>query len=510
MSAHPTRVWLAAAENGSIPGAKVGGVGDVIRDLPVALADRGCPVRVVIPASGSFHLTEGALLHRKLEMSFAGKRHVAEIYRLASRHTGIGQFVIHHKKLMPGKPGQIYHADDADNPFATDSGKYAFFCAALVAWVKESKVKPDVLHLHDWHTGLVPFLLAADDSSPARVRTVFTIHNIAYQGIRPLEGSRASMQSWFPGLDYLSDELRDPRYHDCVNFMAAAMRLSDSLNTVSPTYAREILRPSDPDIGFIGGEGLEGILTIANEQGRLAGVLNGCMYPDKMEATPQWSELVDMIRSETGLLNNSGPAGERLAELDISRPSHVLLSIGRTVTQKAALFLQATDHHPTALEAILSRLGDSGLFIMLGSGEAPIEEAFADIAKRHHQFLYLRGYAENLSGPLYAACDLFVMPSSFEPCGISQMLAMRAGQPCVVHGVGGLKDTVQDGVTGFVFEGADPEQQAEELTRTVSRAINLREQDLAAWMAMQTAACSARFEWKDAAEQYITRLYKHG
>jgi len=496
-------VWLAAAENGAIPGGKVGGVGDVLRDLPDALAGLGWDVRVVTPAYGMFHRLPGAQLQDHVGLRFGGHPRVARVYSLPRRAAGPVDYVIKHPLMTPGQPGRIYHADAPDQPFATDAGKFAFFCAALAAWLGRCDRPPDVLHLHDWHTGLAPLLL----QRVGRPRIVFTIHNLAYQGIRPLSGHSSSLQQWFPELEYEHAEVADPRYSDCVNFMATAIRLADGISTVSPSYAREILRPSDPAHGFSGGEGLESDLAKADAAGRLRGILNGCFYPGERPATPAWGEVLAAIRSEAVLLSRN-PALARQLEGD--RPAVVALSIGRVVDQKVSLFLEPAAGHATALEAICQSLGENGLFIMLGNGDLALEERLLQIAARQPNFMFLCGYAEALSALLYRAGDLFLMPSSFEPCGISQMLALRAGQPCVVHDVGGLRDTVEDGVTGFVFGGSSPSRQATAFCSAVRRALHLQRTHTAAWERMRKAAASRRFDWRRAAVDYQSGLYGHG
>ncbi|MEJ2535298.1 MAG: glycosyltransferase, partial [Gammaproteobacteria bacterium] len=141
------------------------------------------------------------------------------------------------------------------------------------------------------------------------------------------------------------------------------------------------------------------------------------------------------------------------------------------------------------------------------SGEAVLEDRLAAIAKRQPRFVYLRGYAEGLSDTLYAAADLFLMPSTFEPCGISQLLALRSGQPCVVHAVGGLRDTVVDGETGFHFQGATPEEQARAFGGAVDRALRLRREAPEAWREMSKRAAAQRFDWERAARAYAEELY---
>lgn len=503
------KVWLIATENGAFPGGKIGGVGDVIRDLPIALAESGLDVRVITPSYGMFHKLPGTTLFRRLTVNFAGKQFVVKLFKVPVAGYPVSHYVIEHALLSPQGPGRIYVADEPGKPFAIDAAKFAFFNAVVVKWINVSKSPPHVLHLHDWHTGLIAALkvFSNPDLPLARIQTVFTIHNLAYQGIRPLKGDESSLETWFPELLPHADKLSDPRYGDCVNFMATAIRFADSVNTVSPTYAREIQRPNDPATGFRGGEGLEQELREAHEDGRLCGILNGCMYPDQLDPSPSWNDLLALFAQHTEIINTRQGAEQWLADQQSKRPRHLMLSIGRIADQKVPLFLEPVAGHDTALEAILTAAGPDALFIMLGSGQAELEERFVELAQAHDQFLLLRGYMESLSDPLYASSDLFLMPSSFEPCGISQMLAMRAGQPCVVHAVGGLKDTVSDLETGFVFAGDTVAEQAQAFVDSVKQALAIRQHDPARWQAICSKAAAQRFSWEAAASRYMQRLY---
>jgi len=502
-------VWLVATENGALPGGKVGGVGDVVRDLPLALAAAGLDIRVITPSYGMFHKLPGFTLHRRLRVRFAGRQYTAKIFKMAVDDQRVAHFVIEHPLLSPKGPGRIYVGDEPGKPFAIDAAKFAFFNAVVAVWVNGSHAPPDVLHLNDWHTGLIPALreFGTADSPLKKARVVFTIHNLAYQGIRPLKGDESSLEAWFPALVQHRDVLQDPRYDDCVNFMVSAIRLADEVNTVSPSYALEIQRPNDPSTGFRGGEGLEKELCQAHAEGRLSGILNGCMYPEKTDPAPVWDELLQLIARQPEIINAKRSADEWIESRLGNRPRHLLLSVGRVAEQKVPLFLEPVKHHASALEAILTAIGPDSLFIMLGSGDKLLEDRFAEIAQSHDNFLYLRGYVESLSGPLYATTDLFLMPSSFEPCGISQMLSMRSGQPCVVHAVGGLKDTVKDGVTGFVFAGDTPAQQAENFVSSVRSAISTRQENPSQWQKICLNAADQRFSWEVAASDYRERLY---
>lgn len=501
---------MVASENGALRGGKVGGIGDVIRDLPLALAARGHEVSVFTPAYGVFNRLPGAQRRGSLRCRFGGASRRAALHQVPVPGSTVRHFAIEHGLMTAGHPGRIYHDDGPERPFATDAGRFAFFCAAIAAAVEQADAPPDVLHLHDWHTGLLLALrrFGGQRTRLHAARAVFTIHNLAYQGTRPLAGDPSSLAAWFPDARWPSAAICDNRYPHCVNPLATAIRLADRVNTVSPGYAQEILQPSDPARGFIGGEGLETDLQAARAEGRLVGILNGCDYSGPRVRRPGWPRLLEAIAAERHLFRGNAGAPETLRNLPRRRPPAVMLSIGRVTDQKMALFLERASGGLTALEAILAGPARETVMIMLGSGEAALERRLVDIAGRHANFLFLRGYAENLPDQLYAAGDLFLMPSSFEPCGISQMLAMRAGQPCVAHAVGGLRDTIEDGVTGFTFGGSTPQAQARRFVAAVARALSMKSGQPERWQGICEAAASRRFTWSSAAKRYAEELYE--
>ncbi|WP_424947971.1 glycogen synthase [Candidatus Spongiihabitans sp.] len=519
------RIWLVAAENGALKGGKVGGIADVIRDLPPALAARGHQVTVITPAYGIFNKLPQARHIEDFQVRFGGAQHSAQIWQIPQPQIqqsapAVEFIAIEHALLSPKGAGVIYHDDGPTAPYAIDASRFAFFCAAVVAQVEQCAHPPDVLHLHDWHMGLVLALRHYDASLKKirAIRIVVTIHNLAFQGIRPLKNHPSSLAAWFPRLRYQRGQIGDPRYPDCVNPMATAIRLADKLNTVSPTYAREILQPNDRVRGFSGGEGLEDDLGAAAAENRLTGILNGCAYVNSDGSRsdrrwrgghrPGWSRLLQAIAGEKHLLKNNLTARQTLNQLPRKRPSKLLISIGRIGEQKVSLFLQPTKTHACALEMILEQHGAAMVFIMLGSGDSELEKRLRAIAAAHRNFLLLTGYSETLADLLYGAGDLFLMPSSFEPCGISQMLAMRAGQPCVVHAVGGLKDTVTQAVNGFTFGGETPSDQAENFVSSVNQALLIKSTDNGRWQKIRNHASAMRFSWEAAAAAYISDLYE--
>jgi starch synthase len=460
-----------------------------------------------------FHQLPGAVQLDSLDVHFAGQDQSVAVYKVPGSADGVNNIVFEHPALSPHGAGQVYSEDGATRPFASDATKFALFGAAAAAYITELEDRPDVVHLHDWHAA---FYLLLREYAPhydglRNIRTVFTIHNLSYQGVRPLTGDESALEAWFPGLEYLPEVVGDPVHRGCINPMAMAIRLSDMVSTVSATYAGEICRPSNEEHGFIGGEGLEQLLADARDAGRLVGILNGCYYNGPKDRRPGWQRVLGLVTAQL----NDWPDNEfhdvarrTLAALPKRRPRHVLTSIGRLVRQKASLFFAKLPDGRTALETILNDMGSDGVLIILGSGESGYEQCMLDIARDHRRLLFLCGYSESLATPLYRAGDLFLMPSSFEPCGISQMLAMRATQPCVVHGVGGLKDTVEDMRTGFVFDGDSPQEQAAAFVDTVGRALELKTTQDDAWQKICIRAASARFSWSKSARQTIELLYE--
>jgi starch synthase len=506
---------MLAAENGALPGAKVGGMGDVLRDLPRALVRRGHRVTVLTPSYGYLARLPGANALGSVSARFAGTTETCRWLALPSDMDGLEFQLLDHPRFAPFGSERVYHDDGPHAPFATDASKFAYFCAAAAALLAGQKQRPDIVHLHDWHMGLYCALRSfGPQSAKLRpIRTVFTIHNLAIQGIRPLAGYSSSLAEWFPGHHFPTDVVADPRHADCVNPLAVAIRLADAVSTVSPSYAREILDTADASQGRGGGEGLETLLVARQRAGTLTGILNGCEYPARRAPRTDWRKLraligqtlVDWIAAGSAVDSAAWLAEKRLASLPATRPALLATSVGRVTGQKLGLMRHALAPGETALDRVLVTLG-RGHLIVLGSGEPEYEQFLQQAMVRHPNLLFLKGYSDALSEALYASGDLFLMPSVFEPCGIGQMLAMRAGQPCVVHAVGGLRDTV-DATNGFPFGGATPAEQARNFAATVASAVDEKRKAPARWRARVQAARRARFSWDESAALYLSQVY---
>ena len=515
-------IAMLAAENDLLPGGKVGGIGDVMRDVPAALAASGHKVTVLMPSYGVFHTLPSATKITLLPVPFAGETESVEVYSLfEGKYQGVAIRILEHPLFSICGTGQIYCNDPSDAPFASDAEKFALFCRAG-AELLSSALVPDIdaIHLHDWHTALVAVLREYDDryATLKNKRLVYSVHNLAIQGIRPIAGNVSSLQSWYPDVQIDETAVADPRWPTCINPMAAAIRLSDAVHTVSPSYAEEVLKPSDvAETGFYGGEGLHQDLQIANSQSRLHGILNGCDYDVPKVAPLSWNELVQLMGSSIQtwiagsefLLASDYLADGRVREWqNLSPPKHLITSIGRLTEQKARLFAYTDDKGESTLDRVLQTLGKRGVFILIGSGDPDYERFFSRATIRHPNFLFLNHYADQVANQLYASGDLFLMPSSFEPCGISQMLAMRAGQPCLVHAVGGLGDTVNDMSDGFSFSGNSVKTQCDAFVEKFATALKLREQDSRQWQSICQNAAQARFLWQHSVEDYVGRLYQ--
>ncbi|MDB2386111.1 glycogen/starch synthase [Shewanella sp.] len=560
------RVLMLAAENGALAGAKVGGMADVIRDLPLALATHQIAVDIAMPCYGFLVPVAGAHWLCELSVNFAGREEKVTVHKAKHPDLKDSNCYLFSHPLLNGRTA-IYSQGEPSRPFAVDASKFALFnlavATALAMGLTNTNSRPgnasqpvitpapDIVHLHDWHCGFFALLRAFEPRFKAlkNLRCVLSIHNLAMQGIRPLSGDLSSLSAWFPRLfsQLSSTQLAaiiDPRYPHCVNPLRAGIVLSDIVHVVSPSYAKEILQPSDLARGFFGGEGLEHDLRERLNKQQLVGILNGCMYANNGELnselnsvepagnTPQsgWKALLQQAQSailgwqvgKEQLSSQHFVAHARLQQWQQQKEASLLMtSVGRLTDQKMMILRyrfpanapERCNRGKTVLQVLLEGLAalvPNGKFLMLGSGDQQISREFADVGAQQSNFVFLEGYDEPLSSALYQQGSLFLMPSSFEPCGISQMLAMRAGQLCLVNRIGGLKDTVTHMENGFVFEGENVQAQAQALIATFEAAIALY--GSAHWHTMVKQAKQQRVDWATQAGHYVKALYcqQHG
>ncbi len=506
---------FVSAENDAIPECKAGGMGDVVRDVPRHISERGDKVHVVVPSYGRIH-RDGGTLRTRLNFKLRGMLYTAELYELIPKKEfkNIYHYAIHHSEIEAGDIAHIYHNDE-EQPFYTDAIKFFIFCNAVAEGIKKGIFgQLDIVHLHDWHTSMLLFLRKYHPGYELlqKIRFVYSIHNLAIQGIRPFENNYSSVNTWYPEIDIDYEGLMDYRYRDCINLMALGIRLADAVHTVSPSYKEDVLKPSAPP-EFIGGEGLEQDLITADEEGRLFGILNGCNYKNirTVERNHIYKNTIRAIfkwlqqESKKYKADFLAHTGEKVIDLLEERPTFICSSVARLTQQKFYFFKRS----PESFVEILKILEEvNGIFMLLGTGAPEYEELFREMSYEHKNFIFTNGQSEDVIDSIYLESDLYFMPSLFEPCGISQMLSMRNGNPCLVHNTGGLKDTVAHMKTGFVFGGDTYDEKIENMLEGLRAALDIFTNDKPKWKSIQTNAKKVRFTWKKSVEDYYRFLYK--
>ncbi|HET8854534.1 MAG TPA: glycogen/starch synthase [Salinimicrobium sp.] len=506
---------FVASENDAIPKCKVGGVGDVIRDVPRQIARRGDQVHVVVPSYSRLHLN--GILISKLHIQLRDVTYVAYLYEVPAKieDGNIRHYVIHHPEIEAGNIGGIYH-NDPDEPFYTDVIKYIIFCTAVAEAMKKGLFGDiNIVHLHDWHSSMMLFLKKYHPAYKVlgKSRFVFCIHNLAIQGIRPFDNSYSSLKNWFPKLELDHNALKDPRYPDCFNLMALGIRFADAVHTVSPSYKEDVLLPSVPP-EFIGGEGLEKDLKQADKEGRFHGILNGSNYRNigGVKKNSLFTHIATstfrQLQKETDYKKAEFLAftGEKVVPFLKKKPSFICASVARLTEQKFYFFKRS----PEALNEILDKLeAVNGIYILLGTGAPEYEHHLRQVSRKKKNFIFLNMQSEEVVDSIYRDSDLYFMPSLFEPCGISQMLAMRNGQPCLVHHTGGLKDTVEHAQNGFAFDGRTYEEKVQNMVKGFEEALDIFQNHKTTWRDICRNARKMRFTWKKSVDDYYKLLYSY-
>ena len=458
------------------PLAHTGGLGDVAGALPAALCALGADVRVMLPMYSSVRARAVKQL-KPLAIGSPDGVHAASIVPARSPDTDIPLLLVDCPPLFDRAGGP--YGDQTGTDWPDNLARFGMLSqAASIVAGTSSPVRwmPQVLHANDWQTGLAVALLATHRDG--RASSLFTIHNLTFLGLFP--GAQFSTlglpQSAFgvDGLEFYGD----------ISLMKAGIFYADRVTTVSPTYAREIQTPQF-------GAGLDGLLSLRG--GELAGILNGADYT-------RWDPAADaLLATRYSPDDISGKADCKAAlqrEMGLDRRTDAFLigSVSRLTTQKGLDLLMSA----------LPDLMDGKLQIaLLGSGDHAMERSWLDATHKYPGRIAARiGYDEPLSHRIEAGADAFVMPSRFEPCGLNQMYSLRYGTPPIVHRVGGLADSVEDGVTGFVFD----EPRAGALAAAVKRAQQLFEKPRA-WRALQLHGMAKDFSWQRAAHEYLG-IYK--
>ena len=466
------------------PLAKTGGLGDVCRALPIALSKLGVDARLLLPGYPS---ALDAIAGHRVEAVLDGLMGV-ERARLIAGHlpgTRLPVWLIDAPSLYR-RDGNPYQ-DSEGRAWPDNARRFAFLSkvGALVGLGFAADWKPDVVHAHDWHTGLVPMMMAQESARPPA--SVFTIHNLAFQGNFPLDEAR---RLGLPESCLTPDGLE---FHGQASFMKAGIRYADRITTVSRTYAQEILTREF-------GCGMEGLLQ--HRRADLVGILNGAEYG-------LWDPSGDPCLPARYNVGDIG--GKRICKdelqrsmgLPVSRETPLLGFVSRLTDQKMADVL---------IEAVPWIVGQGLQLVVHGQGDAALEGAFSQAAAAHPDHVAVRvGYDEASAHRLQAGADMLLAPARYEPCGLTQLYAMRYGSLPVVRRTGGLADSVVNAnrrtlhdrtATGFKFDKAE----APDLVGAMARAVRLFRQPLA-WRRLQLQAMAQDYSWDRSARAYLA-LYR--
>jgi starch synthase len=455
------------------PLAKTGGLADVVGSLPSALRSFGDEVAVVIPRYASINLKTVRRVWDNLPVHFGPASYPVSIYLAQADYPLylVDCPPLYDRKGFYGESGLDY----PDNHI-----RFAAFCRAALG-VARVLFRADIFHCHDWQTGLVPAYLRttfATDPTFFGCRTLFTVHNLGYQGLFPK--TALAEVSLDPAV-YRPDGIE---FFGRVSYLKAGIQFADALSTVSPTYAREI---QTPEYGF----GLDGCLR--DRAGVLSGILNGVDYA---EWSPQTDPHIPAAYSAEDLRGKATCKRRLLEEFGLpaeamDRP--VLGVVSRFTRQKGADILA---------EAAARIVAEDVYLVALGMGDPEFEDFFRQMQQEHPGRIAARIAFDNpLAHRIEAGADMFLMPSHYEPCGLNQIYSLRYGTVPVVRATGGLDDTIEEG-TGFKFA----EYSGEALLAAVRSAVQAFA-DREAWQRMMRRGMSKDFSWKTSAAAY-SALYR--
>ena len=471
------KVLFAASE--AVPFAKTGGLADVAGSLPRELVKQGVDVRLIMPKYKSIpqSFVEKMEYIGYMYVDLAWRHQYCALLRL--EHEGVITYFVDNEYYF-NRDGLYGHFDEAE--------QFAFFSKAVLKGLHLIDFKPDIIHCNDWQTGVVSTFLKAglcQEEFCKDIRTVFTIHNLKYQGMFPKEvlGDILGL-----GWDYFNAEGLE--LHDCVNYMKAGIAYSDMITTVSKTYAEEI--KSD----FFG-ENLNNIIKMRSDS--LYGIVNGIDYQENNPRTDKRIFKNFDAENPEGKYENKNMLQQSLG-LPQRKDVPVIGIVSRLVDQKGFDLIAHVFDELLQMDIQM---------IVLGTGDGKYEEMFANKAARYSNKVSANlKYDGILAQRIYAGSDMFLMPSLYEPCGLSQLFSLRYGTVPIVRETGGLKDTIMpyneftgEG-TGFTFANYN----AHEMLGAISRAIDFfRQKDI--WKAIVKNGMLQDFSWNKSAQEYL-ELYK--
>jgi len=472
------------------PLLKTGGLADVGAALPAALRSLGNEVRLLLPAFPG--IAQGVRIEGPaLPLGTEGGPDILRTLQPAPRllpgrveATGQPVYLLDAPALYQREGGPYLDAQGRE--WTDNAARFALLCwaAAGLGLGDDPQWQPDVIHAHDWHTGLTPVYLQLRAQGRVTPACVFTIHNLAYQGVFPASVLPAL------GLPESLFTLDGIEFYGQLSFMKAGLQFADAITTVSPRYAREIMTPEQ-------GCGLDGVLRYRADH--VTGILNGVDYA---VWDPSTDPLIDNHFDAKKLPGKRQvkSALQKSIGLEVRADAMLCVAVTRLSEQKGLHLV------PAVLDDLVSR---GGQLLVLGSGDADIEHAIRQAVTRYPGQAVLRvGYDEPLAHRIMAAADVVLVPSRFEPCGLTQLYGLRYGALPLVHAVGGLADTVTDctaatladhTASGFTFHEFTPDG----LRAALQRAFDLYRRP-ADWIAVQHHAMQLRFDWQVAAQAYVT------
>jgi len=460
------------------PFLKLGGLGDTARSFPGAMKNLGVDIRIVLPYYSVVKMGNNVkTLKGKFPITYAGKKEHVEIWETVHPDTHLPVYFIKNTTYL----ATIVKIET-----------WAFFNKAVVAMLEQNILQwhPDILHLNDHHCGLIPLLVK---QAQLPIKTVITIHNLYHQG----HASFATIGN--VGLD---PTVCTPILWEIpskqINFLLEGIIHSDIITTVSPSYAKEIMTE---EFGCGLNEYLKGL------EGRVFGILNGIDV--------NWrSTLHDLnVKYPFGLIENENQKKQRYLNWKEGKEKnkrYLQKQLGLKVSSDIPLFcfigrLDSKQKGLEILHTMLRRINQEKIeFVILGTGEKPWEERIQWLATFYPKHISCNFmFDEALAHQIYAASDFIIIPSRFEPCGLIQMIAMLFGTIPIAYKTGGLKDSIQDGKTGFLFDRYN----SVALERTVTKAIELRRDHKDKFEQMTKNAMLKDFSWKKSAQKYLS-LYK--
>ena len=474
------KIFFVSSE--AFPLVKTGGLADVAGSLPNALLKNKQDVRILLPA---YAVVKQKIDKCKLIASTSYYDLTVNILETRLPGTRVTVWLVDCAELYD-RPGGPY-IDEFGNAWHDNALRFTVFCHAAVDIALDKlglNWKPDIAHCNDWHTGLIPALLSLHENRPA---TVFTIHNLAYQGVFD---QQTFNDLHLPGLIWHMDGVE---YYGRFSFIKGGIAYADKITAVSPTYAEEILFPEN-------GYGLNDLLT--HRKANLVGILNG--IDDKVWNPGTDSFLVQKYNRKT---LNKKSANKLFLQKEFSLKEDATIPmigmVSRLVEQKGLEMI---------LESLPELLKLPLQLVVLGTGNTHYEMTLHAIAKQHpDKVKVMIGYNEELSHRIEAGSDLYLMPSIFEPCGLNQLYSLQYGTLPIATAVGGLADTVIDATEKNITNGTAngfvlATNTSKSLIETIKRALSTFE-NTATWKNLQLTAMSKDYSWQSSAENYIS-LYE--